>query len=110
MGSRKEIADHIAEQIGAAGEISTKKMFGEYGVYCDGKIVAFICDDQLFIKPTQSAKDFIGDVEEAPPYPGAKNYFLIPEDKWDDEEWMSELIRISYRALPEPKPKKKRAK
>jgi len=107
MGSSKEIADLIMERMSGAGEISTKKMFGEYGVYCDGKIVAFICDDQLYLKPTQAAREFIGEVEEAPPYPGAKNYFLIPEDRWDDAEWMCELVRVSYPELPAPKPKKK---
>ena len=110
MGSRKEIADYITAQMSCAGEISTKKMFGEYGVYCDGKVVAFICDDQLFLKPNRAAREFIGDVEEAPPYPGAKNYFLIPEDRWDDADWLCELVRVSYPELPAPKPKKNKRK
>lgn len=107
MATNKEFADFIVEQIENSGTITYKKMFGEYALYSDGKIVALICDNQLFIKPTEGGRVFIGDVKEAPPYPGAKMSFLI-EDKIDDREWLSELIRITARELPEPKPKKKK--
>jgi len=82
-------------------------MFGEYGIYSDGKIFGLICDNMLYIKPTKSGKEFIGNVVEAPPYPGAKPYFLI-EDKIDNSEWLSELVRITVNELPVPKPKKSR--
>lgn len=89
--------------------LTARKMFGEYAIYCEGKIVALVCDDQLFIKPTAAARAFLGaDVEEAPPYPGAKLYLLISGEKWDNSEWLSELIRVSMPELPEPKPKKKK--
>lgn len=107
MASTQDFVDYVVEQIERAGTITYKKMFGEYAVYSDGKIVALICDNRLFIKPTEGGKAFIGDVTEAPPYPGAKMSFLI-EDKIDDREWISELIRISAKELPEPKPKKKK--
>jgi TfoX/Sxy family transcriptional regulator of competence genes len=45
--------EYICEQIAEAGNISYKKMFGEYAVYCDEKVVAFVCDNQLFVKPTE---------------------------------------------------------
>lgn len=109
MASTQDFVDYVVEQIEKAGTITYKKMFGEYAVYSDGKIVALICDNRLFIKPTEGGKAFIGDVTEAPPYPGAKMSFLI-EDKIDDREWISELIRISAKELPEPKPKIKKSK
>ncbi|MFN7096944.1 MAG: TfoX/Sxy family protein, partial [Gammaproteobacteria bacterium] len=86
MASKQSTVDFILEQIAAAGIISAKKMFGEYGIYCDGKIVAFVCDDQLFVKPTIAGKTFIGEFTEACPYPGAKPYLLITGDNWDDHE------------------------
>lgn len=107
MASNKDFVDYIVEQIENAGEITYKKMFGEYALYSDSKIVALICDNQLFVKQTEGGRAFIGDVKEAPAYPGAKMSFLI-EDKIDDREWMSQLIRITVDELPEPKPKKKK--
>jgi TfoX/Sxy family transcriptional regulator of competence genes len=107
MATDKAFVDFVLDQIDNAGEITAKKMFGEYGVFSNGKIFALICDNKLFIKPTESGRAFIQDVVEAPPYKGAKPSFLI-EDKIEDREWLSELIRISLKELPEPKPKKKK--
>jgi len=107
MASDKAFVDFVLDQIENAGEITAKKMFGEYGVFSDGKIFALICDNKLFIKPTESGRTFIRNVVEAPPYKGAKPSFFI-EDKIEDREWLSELIRISLKELPEPKPKKKK--
>lgn len=109
MASDKTFMDFVLDQIDSASEITAKKMFGEYGVFSDKKIFALICDNKLFIKPTEAGRAFIGDVVEAPPYPGAKNSFLI-EDKLEDREWLSQLVSITVKALPEPKPKKKKSK
>lgn len=106
MASDQHFTDSVLERIEHAGEITAKKMFGEYGVYADGKIFALVCDNRLFIKPTAGGRRFLGAVVEAPPYPGAKPYFLI-EEKLHDGAWLSELVRITVRELPEPKPKKK---
>ena len=91
-----------------AGIVTYRKMFGEYAIYCDSRVVALICDNQLFVKQTESGRAFIGDVDEAPAYPGAKPSFLI-EDKFEDREWIGNLIRITADGLPAPKPKKKQA-
>lgn len=96
--------EYVADQMSDAGEITYRKMFGEYGVYCNGKIVALVCDNQLFVKPTERGKSFVGQITEAPPYPGAKPYLLIQE-QCDDREWLSELIRRTHDELPPPKPK-----
>lgn len=105
MPSDQNFVDFVLEQIKNAGAITAKKMFGEYGIYADGKIFGLICDNKLFIKPTISGRKFIGNVVEAPPYVGAKPGFLI-EEKIEDSEWISELVRITLKELPAPKKKK----
>lgn len=104
MASDKSFVDFILDQIEDAGVITCRKMFGEYAVYSNGKVVALICDNQLFIKQTNGGRAFIGEVKEAPAYPGAKMNFLIG-DKIEDREWLSELIRVTERELPEVKKK-----
>lgn len=89
MASKINFIDFVLEQIKNSGEITATKMFGEYGIYSDGKLFGLICDNKLFIKPTNSGRKFIGNVVEAPPYEGAKPSFLI-EDKIEDSEWLSE--------------------
>lgn len=109
MASDQSFVEMIVEQLQNCGEIRYRKMFGEYTVYSNDKVVGLICDNQLFIKPTVSGREFIGEPVEAPPYPGAKNSFLIG-DKLENSEWLSELVRISEQELPKPKPKKKKVK
>jgi TfoX/Sxy family transcriptional regulator of competence genes len=107
MASDQEFVDFIVDQLENAGDITSRKMFGEYVIYCDGKVTALVCDNQLFVKPTEAGRSFIGEVVEAPPYPGAKTSFLI-EDGFEDRDWISDLVRITAKELPEPKPKKKK--
>lgn len=108
MATSREFVDFVLDQIENIGAIEAKKMFGEYGLYLDGKMIGLICDDKLFIKPTVSGRAYMVNVVELPPYEGAKPSFLI-EEKIEDRKWLSELIRITYRELPEPKPKKKKS-
>lgn len=106
MASDENFVKFIVDQIENAGEIHARKMFGEYAIYSDGKVVALVCDNQLFVKQTDGGRAFIGDIVEAAAYPGAKPSFLI-EEKIEDKDWLSGLIRITAEELPAPKPKKK---
>jgi len=106
MSSDIGFVEFAAGQIENAGEITFKKMFGEFAPYSDGIIFALICNDQLFMKPTEAGRAFIEEVVEAPPYPSAKPYFLI-EDQLENKEWISTLVRLSVKELPPPKSKKK---
>ncbi|MDB5640824.1 MAG: hypothetical protein JWN07_141 [Hyphomicrobiales bacterium] len=115
MGSSRETADYICEQAAGAGPVSARRMFGEYGVYVAGKMVALICDDQLFVKPTQAGRAWLErETGEAPamgrPHPRANPYFAIPGEFWDDASLLSRLLRETALELPEPKPKKPKSK
>jgi TfoX/Sxy family transcriptional regulator of competence genes len=95
MASNQSTVDFIVDQMSGAGNVSAKKMFGEYSIYCGEKLVALVCDNKLFIKPTAGGRAYIGDVDEAPPYTGAKLCFLISGERWEDREWLSRLVRIT---------------
>ena len=110
MSSSQSIADFILEQAADAGRVALRRMFGEYALYCNAKTVALICDDQLYMKPTKAGRDYIGDVTEGHPFPGAKAWFLIDEDKWEDADWLCGLIRLTAAELPVPKTKAPKAK
>ena len=109
MSSDINFVEFAVDQMQGAGTITYRKMFGEYAVYSNGKVVGLICDNQLFVKKTERGKAFIGEAREAPPYPGAKMCFLI-DDKIDDREWMGHLIKITADELPGPKHKNRKAK
>lgn len=108
MASDPRTVQFVLDQMAGAGDVSARAMFGEYGVYCDGRIVALICDDRLFVKPTAAGRAHIGNPEEAPPYQGAKPSFLISEEGLEDADWLAALIRLTCDELPLPKPRKPR--
>ena len=107
MSTNKEFVEFIIDQINYPGQLTFKSMFGEYGVWADGKIFGLICDNKLFIKPTEAGRLFLKNPVEAPPYNGAKPSFLIG-DKIEDSEWLSELVSLTVKELPEPRPKQKK--
>lgn len=110
MGTRKETAAFVLEQLGHAGRFSVRPMFGEFALYADGKPVAFICDDRLFVKILPESV-FLGTrCERAPAYPGSKDYYLVPEELIIGEHKLPEVLLRMSEALPPPKPKKKVAR
>lgn len=108
MASDIDFVQYIADQCGGAGEIITKKMFGDYGIYCDGKIFGLICDDRFYLKPTDAVRPMLKKEELRPPYDGAKDYFYIADV--DDRDYLSAIVRETCKALPEPKKKKNKDK
>jgi TfoX/Sxy family transcriptional regulator of competence genes len=97
--------EYVCEQIRGAGRVSHRRMFGEFAVYCDGKDVALVCDNKFFLKPTDAGKALLDRVKEAPPYPGAKPYYLI-DAQLDDAEAAAAIVRATADALPAPKVKR----
>ena len=108
MASNSGFVQYIADQCAGAGEIVTKKMFGDYGIYCNGKIFGLICNDRFYLKPTEAVRPLLRTLELRPPYEGAKDYFYIADV--DDHDYLSQLVSETCKALPEPKPKKPKKK
>lgn len=106
MACRADLVQYIVEQCSGAGEITAKKMFGEYGIYCNGKLFGLICDDQLFMKITEAGKQRMPHLETAPPYEGAKAHFVVSD--LDDSDALSAFVRATCDALPPPKSNRKR--
>jgi len=95
------------DQLSSVHHMRNRKMFGEYAVYCQDKVVALVCDNELFVKITEAGKKFMGkSYVEGPPFPGAKPWMRVDGDKLEDREFLSELIEITTKALPVAKKKK----
>jgi DNA transformation protein and related proteins len=108
MASDREFVAYVCEQLRGAGEISTRRMFGEAAVYLTGKVVGLVCDNQLFLKATAPGRAKIGVPTEAPPFPGATNWFLMAD--LDDPEFLADVVRATADALPAPRTKSVRRK
>ncbi len=109
MSTSSDIIIYLSDQLTELGNrIRTRKMFGEYAMYCDEKVVALICDDQLFVKITKEGKQYMGSrYSEGFPYQGAKPYMLIGGDIIENKDAFVELINMTALALPLPIKKRK---
>ena len=104
MSTEQAFVEYVQSQSGLGHHLTFKKMFGEYALYLHGRVVAFACDNQLYLKPTEEGRSVLGHVSEHPPYPGAKLYFRIDE-QMEDRERLRNALETTARALPLPKPK-----
>lgn len=111
MSTSPTTIDFLLDQLASLPGVRTRKMFGEYALYCDDKVVALVCDDQLFVKITEPGRALVGEhYAEGQAYPGAKPSILVGADEIDDAERLCELVRVTAQALPPPKPKRPRRK
>lgn len=105
MPCTDEYIDYALKQLRPAGDVGARKMFGEYGLYLDGKIIGLICDNQVFIKKTAAGARLLGeDALVGNAYPGAKLSFVF--ESLDDQDLVCQVLKETWEELPFPKPKK----
>lgn len=104
MPTDTDFIEYIHEQVGFGSRLTNKRMFGEYALYLDGKVVAFACDNSLLLKPTPEGKALLPRVSLGKPYPEAKDYYVLDEFL-DDTDLLQRVIQTTADALPAPKPK-----
>jgi DNA transformation protein and related proteins len=108
MASDREFITFVCDQLRGAGDISSRRMFGEAAIYLQDKVIGLVCDNQLFVKATEPGRAQIGVPIEARPFRGASNWFLMAD--LDDPEFLADLVRATADALPAPKVRAKKAK
>ena len=109
MASDQDFVEYVCSQVGLGAALTYKRMFGEYALYVNGTVVAFVCDNQLYVKPTPEGRGVLNAVSEHSPFPGAKPHFQI-DGELEDRELLQRLFRTTATALPLPKSKpRKRA-
>ena len=103
MATQQSTIDYIESQLSSLPDIRSRKMFGEYCVYCQDKVIALVCDDIMFMKVTEPGLKFIPEKAGVPPYPGAKNYLPVPKDKLKNQAWLADFVQQTAAALPTKK-------
>ena len=90
MASSREYFDFIIDQLSLVDGITSRKMMGEYILYCDGKIFGGIYDDRFLVKPTKSALAKIPEAKRELPYDGAKEMLLVADV--ENREFLRDLV------------------
>lgn len=105
MATNQSFVDYVTEQLALGERLTHKRMFGEYALYVDGKIVAFAADNSLFVKPSAAAAKLAPTLPQRPVYPGSKDY-PVADELLDDAGLIRQLILETAALMPAPKPKK----
>lgn len=105
MSCTHDFVQYIVDQSSGAGEITVRKMMGDYCLYCNGVVVGLICDNTLYIKPTETVRALLREVILRTPYDGAKEHFVITDV--DDRDYLAEIVKTTAANLPAQKNKKK---
>jgi TfoX/Sxy family transcriptional regulator of competence genes len=105
MATERKFIDGLMDKM-LPLEVTPRAMFGEYGLYYEGKNFALVCDNTLFVKITEPGAVLAGRNGKGSPYPGAKPAFKISPARLNSHDWLVELIKVTSEALPLPQPKK----
>lgn len=104
MATSPELISYLCDQLAGVGDVRSRKMFGDYMIYCNDKPVLIVCDDQAMVKMLPILEPLLGNHPTQPPYEGAKPHYVLDPD---DRETLREAVRLAEEVTPLPK---KRAK
>lgn len=112
MATSLDFIKFVADQVsGACEDISYKKMFGEYMLYCDGRPVLLVCDDTVYVKQIPEVMAVFAahgiSPEQGLPYNGARPHWILDIENID---LSTEMVQKLAQVLPLPKPKKPKVK
>ncbi len=99
-----EFIDHVQEIFASLGTVQARKMFGGYGLFCDGVMFALVADDALYLKSDASiethftARGLDQFTYEKRGKPVKMSYFTAPEEVFEDAEQAMLWGRRSFAA------------
>lgn len=106
MSTTKDFAQYVLDQI-ESPYARVRGMFGEFALYFDERVVAFICDNTVFMKITPNTKSLLEDgCKKGEAYPGSKDYYVISEEQLEDYRFFRKVVDACAQDVPISKKKK----
>lgn len=103
MSTTKDFAQYVLDQIDSP-LARVRGMFGEFALYYDERVVAFICDNTVFMKITQSTQNLLEEVcRKGEAYPGSKDYYVISEEQLEDFKFFTKAVEACAQDVPRKK-------
>lgn len=104
MATTREYADYVCERLARFGDLTMRKMFGEYMVYLNDKPVFLVCDNTVFVKCLDSIAPMMHDAPLGAPYEGAKTHYILDID---DAALLDAVVPVLERETPVRRKKSK---
>ena len=103
MSTSKDTIAFILQKLRNAPHFTARAMFGEYALYADGKVVALVCNDLLYVKICPASSCFENTCEKDSPYPGAKAHYVVNEEQLSNLAILPETLIAIAKSLPAKK-------
>ena len=116
MNSTTEFADYVSELLAGVGRVVARRMFGGYGLYCDGVMFALIADDVLYLKADEASRPDFEQAESAPFVYDARGrritlaYWRAPDEAMESRELATPWARRAYAAALRARSAKRRGR
>ena len=103
MVASAAFAEFLCEQLAPLGRVTTRRMFGKTGVFCDGVMLAMVTENTLYFRVDNQNRKTFKEAESFPPLNYAKkgstidlSFWRVPERLFDEPD---ELISWAQAAL-----------
>ena len=106
MACNTDFVQYIVDQCSGAGEITVRKMMGDYCIYCNGVLFGLICDNNFYVKVTEAGEAVLEEVELRQPYEGAKDYFYV--SNVDNRDYLEDIVKATLPELLSSKAKSRK--
>ena len=103
MASSLDFVQFVCEQLRDTGDITYKKMFGEYMVYVNARPILLICNNTVYVKMLDCIRDKMDGAEIGSPYNGAKPHYILDID---NAEFSKQVVLILETVTPIPTKRK----
>lgn len=110
MASSKDFMDFVYDQVAiASDDITYRKMFGDYMLFCNQRPVLLICDDTVYVKQLPETLNLFNQYGIVPdsgiPFKGARPHYILDIE---NTELSIDMVRLLSQILPIPKKKKRK--
>ena len=104
MASSPEFVAFACEQLAGLGEITSRKMFGEYLIYINNKPAIMVCDNTPMVKKLPELLELMQGAPDVYPYEGAKVHLALDIE---NHALTRQVLEVIDRVTPVSKRKKK---
>jgi len=106
MACSRDFHDFVMDQLAGLGHLRSRRMFGEYGLYCDDLFFAIAADESLWLKVDDATRGRYFAAGTGPFAPGnppmPMQYYEVPLEVLEDparlREWAAEALEVARRA------------
>jgi DNA transformation protein and related proteins len=116
MVASASFAEFLREQLTPLGHVTTRRMFGKTGVFCDGLMLGMVTEDTLYFRVDDENKAAFREAESFPPLNYGKkgrtidlSFWRAPERLFDEPDELVAWARLAMGAARRVAAKRERA-